>query len=200
VIDCIFPPLCLSCREKSKYKFLCADCWKLCELPDPIEKCRHCFHELDDKGNLCRECRKEKKLPIVRAYVFDPESPAHHLGFEAVDAMAGFAILQWVALEWPTPQAVIALPDKHSMKIGKSFAKMLDVPFIKALRSNLDYVEDRLEEDLELLLFDGSNCLEDLQKACLSILESFPKKVYLLSLCPYADFSPASTSDSRDYV
>ena len=186
MIDLIFPPLCLACREECRTRFLCPSCWQLCLLPDPVERCRHCFEELDRKENLCSQCRKEKILPAIRAYVFDPESPAHHLALEPPDGMASFALIQWVALDWPLPDAVIPMPDRDSVEIGRMFAFLLNIPFMKALRANCDYKEDRLEEGKELLLFDVSHPVETLQKATLALSEAFPKRIYLLSLVPYA--------------
>jgi predicted amidophosphoribosyltransferase len=182
LLDLVFPPLCLSCRERCLTKFLCPDCWQLCELPDPAMRCRHCFEELDRRGDLCQQCRKQKLLPIVRARVFDPESPASFLGKERVDALAGFALYQWVQLEWPLPHAVIPMPDTHSTNIARAFSEILDIPFIKALHLDCTYKEERLEEDQELLLFDVDNSLERLEKGAFALAESFPKQIYLLSL------------------
>lgn len=187
ILEFIFPPFCLSCKERCKTKFLCPECWQLCALPDPIERCRHCFEELDGKGNLCLQCRQEKILPIARAYVFDPESPARFLGVEAIDAMAGFALVQWIQLEWPIPDGIIPMPDADSIAIGSSLARLLNVPFIRALNRDWSYKEDRLEEDQELILFDVSNSIEKLKKAAYALGEAFPKRVYLLSLLPYVD-------------
>ena len=183
-VDFIFPPLCLACRERCSTKFLCPDCWLQCSLPDPIERCRHCFEELDGRGNLCAQCRKNRILPIERAYVFDPESPARYLGTEAIDAMASFAFLQWIQLEWPLPDALIPMPDADSIAIGSALAHLLDIPFLRALRSDCEYKEDRLEEDEILLLFDVSNSIERLQKGAVALSEAFPKRIYLLSLIP----------------
>ncbi len=182
LVDLIFPPLCLSCQERCETKFLCPDCWCACELPDPIERCRHCFEELDQRGNLCAQCREHRRLSSLRAYVFDPDSPAHYLGVEAPMAMAGFAVVQWIQLEWPLPSAVIPMPDTSSIAIGKAFAELLEVPFVRALFTSLEYREDRLEEEGQLLLFDVSNTLSNLQKAGQALAEAFPKRVYILSL------------------
>ena len=121
-------------------------------------------------------------LPAVRAFVFDPESPARFLGFDAPVALASFALLQWIQLEWPTPDAVIPMPDAHSLCIGKEFAELLDFPFVRALTFDCRYKEDRLEEDQTLLLFDVLHPVELLQKGALALSESFPKRIYLLSL------------------
>jgi hypothetical protein len=102
--------------------------------------------------------------------------------------MAGFAFLQWVRLEWDQPFAIIPMPDKDSRAIGKSLADLMNVPFVRALDAHCRYKEGRLEEDQPLLLFDVSNSVSDLKKAALSLAESFPKRVYLLSLLPYVDF------------
>ncbi len=185
-IDLIFPPLCLACEEKCETKFLCPNCWQLCALPDPVERCRHCFEELEDrKTNLCIQCRARRILPVVRAYVFDPESPARCLGLEAIEAIASFALIQWIQLEWPMPDAIVPMPDSDSLAIGSFFATLLDRPFVRAFRADYSYKEERLEEGQELLLFDISNSMQNLQKAVFTLSESFPKRIYLLSLFPY---------------
>lgn len=184
-LDLFYPPLCRSCEERCSTKVLCPDCWALCESPDPIGRCAHCFKELDEKEELCKRCHEEKLIPFPRAYVFDPESPAQLLGIEKVEAMAGFALLQWIQLDWPDPDAIIPMPD--SKPIAFAFAQLLGVPFVQALKFTCEYREDRLEEKQTLLLFDVSNQIADLQKAVRSLTESSPKIVYILSLLPYVD-------------
>lgn len=181
-LNLIFPPLCLACKERSATQFLCPACWHLCALPDPVGRCRHCFEELDQRGNLCTTCRKEPHLSAVRAYVFDPESPAFRLGSEAIEAMAGFAYLQWVELEWPHPDAVIPMPGDEA--IAQQLAEWIEAPCIKALGMGCEYREDLLEEEGELLLFDRSNPSPLLEKATLALAEAFPERVRLLSLFP----------------
>ena len=187
-LNIFFPPLCMNCKERCSTKLLCPACWLLCELPDPASRCRHCFEEMDERSDLCRTCRKEKMLSIIRAYVFAPESPAHFLGVERVEAMAGFALLQWIQLEWPIPDAVIPMPGSHN--IAAAFANFLQIPLVKALSPFHEYVEDRLEEDQTLLLFDVSNPNLVLSKAAFALSGSFPKKMHLLSLYPYVDCIP----------
>ena len=157
----------------------------MCELPDPAYRCRHCFEEVDEIGGLCLTCRKKRCLSVPRAYVFDPESPARLLGIEEEEAMAGFALLQWIQLEWPMPNAIVPMPD--SIPIASAFARFLDLPLIQALSKQCEYQEERLEEDQIILLFDISNSLPNLQKAALSLSASFPKRVFLLSLLPDVD-------------
>jgi hypothetical protein len=186
ILDFLFPPLCLVCKERCSTKFFCPDCWQLCALPDPVERCRNCFEELDQRGNLCQQCRQDPLLPAVRATVFDSESPARLLGLDSCNAMAGFTVLQWIQLEWPLPDAIISMPDPDSLSLGRAFATLLDCPFVRALDSACAYREDRLEEEQELLLIDVSNPLPVLQKAALSLCQSSPKRIYLLTLFPYA--------------
>lgn len=195
LIDLIFPPLCLSCKERCSTRYLCPDCWWLCEPPDPAERCRHCFDELDQRGTLCSQCRQEPRLSTVRAYVFDPESPARCLGLPA-QAMAGFAVHQWIQLEWPLPEVVIPMPDSDSVTIGRAFAQMLQIPFIRALETGYTYKEERLEENQLCLLFDVSHSLLELKKATLALAASFPKRIFLLSLLPYVDHISYSTAYS----
>jgi len=188
LIDFIFPPFCLACGEKCTHKYLCLSCWGLCELPDPVTKCRHCFEELDKRGTLCSRCRDKPLFTAIRATVFDRESPAHFLGLDAVDAMASFAFLQWVQLEWPIPFAIIPMPE--AADLAKSLSKLIDCPFVPALKWGTQYLENSLEEDRELLLIDISSPIELLQKAIDALSESFPKRIYLLTLFPYGIYYP----------
>lgn len=182
ILDFLFPPFCKHCGEKCSTKVLCQDCWFLCSLPDPIFRCRHCFVELENDDFLCSSCKKDKLLPIPRAFVFDPESPAKFLGTEDHEALASFAFLQWIQLEWDLPDAIIPMSD--SSEIALAFAKIIDRPFIKALTSLHTYKNERLEEDQILLLFDVSSEMDALQKSARALAESFPKSIYLLSLFP----------------
>ncbi len=181
-LDFVFPPLCLACKEPAETKFLCPQCWDLCTLPDPIERCRHCFKELDRSSALCSQCLNRPLLLVARAHVFDAESPAFVLGREHTYAMAGFAVALWTQLDWPVPDVIVPMPDKDSIAIGRAFAELLDLPFVRALQFNCEYKEDRLEEEKIQLLFDVLNPIEKLQKSSLSLSESFPKRIYLLSL------------------
>lgn len=180
MIDLIFPPFCKSCGERCFGKYLCKDCWQLCEMPDPATRCRHCFDDLDSRGTLCSQCRQKPKLSAVRAAVFNAESPAPSLGVEAVNAMASFAYLQWVQLEWSKPDAVI--PIMGAKPLAKAFASLCTAPFVPALNSHCHYLEDCLDEEMSLLLIDISSPFELLQKATQSLSESFPKRIYILSI------------------
>lgn len=76
------------------------------------------------------------------------------------------------------------MPDPDSIAIGKAFAHMLQFPFIRALGLGCAYKEERLEEDQLWLLFDVSNSFFSLKKATLALAESFPKRIFLLTLLP----------------
>lgn len=190
LLDFIFPPLCLACKERCSTQFLCPDCWILCEPPDPVGRCRHCFAELDEQGTLCPRCRPHSKqgpiLKAVSAFVFGPQAPVRFLGLDPIDALAGFALHQWVQLEWPTPDGIIPMPDASSLALAKQLAHLLELPLIRALYPNGEYKEDRLEENGLWLLIDVSNSLEQLKTATFSLEEAFPKRIYLLSLFSYA--------------
>ncbi len=187
-LDFLFPPLCLNCKERCKTKHLCPACWELCAPPDPAERCRHCFCDLDLNKGMCAQCRREPLLPAARAFVFDGEAPARLLGFDAVEAFAGFAFNQWTRLEWPEPDAIIPMPDCESSALGKVFAALTNRTVTKALHGEGEWMElraDPLKEGDELLLIDVSNPLHRLQKAVSILSESFPKRIYLLTLFQY---------------
>ncbi len=178
----IYSPYCVGCEEPSEMQFLCPECWKNSDPIDPVDRCRHCFEELGEKGDLCLQCRKGAILPIQRAYLFDPESPLLLLGMDNFMGWAAFALLQWVRLDWMIPGAIVPMPDPISIGVASQIAQMMDFPLVRALSRALEYREDRLEEGQIILLLDGGNPISSLQKATLSLFRTFPKKIYLLSL------------------
>ncbi|MES2273292.1 MAG: hypothetical protein V4487_03790 [Chlamydiota bacterium] len=191
-LDFIFPPLCLSCSERCSTKFFCPTCWELCAPPDPLERCRHCFGEISQLGEVCGQCRKGPLLPIERAYVFEAGAPIWRFRKEEPSAIASFAVNQWIRLEWPVPDAIIPMPDPISESITKAFASLLECPLVKALRSEgprFELKEGLIKEDLQLLLMNGSNSVESLRAAASALTEAFPKRTYLLSLIPYDHFN-----------
>lgn len=176
VLDFLFPPLCRCCLEYCKTKYLCPGCWMMSELPDPAERCRNCFKERDRDSPLCTQCGHVPFLPATRAYVFDSGAPIARLGFEATDALAAFTYYQWVQLEWDLPDAILSMPDRHSRALAKAFAAYLDRPLISH-RDDL--------EDLEILLFDACNSLENIREETQNLIESFPKRIFIISLLDY---------------
>jgi len=185
ILDLIYPPLCLCCKEMCLTKFLCPFCWELSSPPDPVERCRHCFEELEQIGELCPSCVREPLLPISRGFVFDREAPIKALFHEHIDAIGGFAIYQWLRLDRPIPDLIVPMPDAKSILLARSFAKLLQTPCIKALQSAggiYQLINRCFEEDLDLLLIDQSNQIESLQKAILVLSETFLKRMFLLSL------------------
>ena len=173
-VDWVFPPLCLACRERCSTKHFCPECWKLCEPPDPALHCRHCFVELEQKRSMCPQCTREPVLSAARAFVFDKKAPIQRIAEDYPEAIAGFAVNQWIRLEWPMPDAVILMPDRESKEVGKIFSKLLERPGKK--------LRNRFKEEQQFLLFDASNSVENLQKAVSSLSESFPKRIFVLTL------------------
>lgn len=183
-LDLIFPPLCLNCKEYTREKFFCLNCWESCALPDPTEHCRYCFEPLNSRIDICIQCRNSRKLPLVRGFVFDKDSPAHLMGTQKPETLAAFAFIQWARLNWHQPDAIIPMPG--AIRIAQELSKYIDAPFIPALNRYSEYREDRLEEDQTLLIFDIDSPFVDLEKSTSSIKKALPKKVYLLSLFPRA--------------
>ncbi len=84
------------------------------------------------------------------------------------------------------PDVIVPMPDVHSIAIGKALAVLLDRPFVRALGVGCEYREQCLEEEGELLIFDVSNSIAQLKKGALALSESFPKRIYILSLLPFS--------------
>ena len=186
-LDLLYPPLCLSCGERCAEKHFCAACWELCAPPDPAERCRHCFAELDERQEVCSKCRAEPDFPVPRAFVFDPKAPVWKLRFEREEGIAGFAFNQWIRLDWSIPDAIVPMPDRDSRSLGKWFSRWLQRPCLKAIKQRGDDLElfgKGLEEGKEILLVDGTNPKQKLQKAVNLLSEAFPKRIHVLSLIP----------------
>jgi hypothetical protein len=101
--------------------------------------------------------------------------------------MASFAFYQWLQLGWDLPAGLIPMPDPHSIALGKAFAALTELPLIRAFRFDATYQEERLEEDQVWLVIDVANSLPLLKKATEALRESFPKRIYVVSLFPYVD-------------
>lgn len=178
--DFVFPPFCLDCRERCETKVFCPSCWQSCAPPDPVDRCRHCFEEKEGKGNLCRVCKRAPALPIARAYVFEKDAPILRLQEEK--SWACFALYQWVQLDWPVPDVIVPMPGRESIALARAFASFLPCPVVQAIRSDFSCKLDWLEENQVILILDVGHSVEYLKKAISSLSETFPKRMFLLTL------------------
>ncbi len=177
----IFPPFCHFCQERCDTKVFCPECWKLCELPDPAERCRHCFEEIDEKSLLCKTCKKQPPLNYYRAHVFESGAPIGRL--QEMDVFAWFAICQWIRLDWPFPDAIIPMPDSQSISFAKEFAKIVESPIVRAIRKGgFGWRREILEDNQDLLVLEVGNTIESLRIGTSVLAESFPKSCHVLSL------------------
>lgn len=197
ILDFLFPPLCLSCSEKVETKFLCPACWELCALPDPIERCRHCFEELEEGRGMCGECMKEPLIKTPRAFVFDRGAPIR-FKVDQLEGFAAFMIYQWIQLDLTLPDWVIPMPDPISKKLAKEIAKSLSVRYGELLQEKGGEIKLRkeLEEDLDLLLIDYLSPLSWLDGASSAISVLMPKRALLLSLFRNTSSQPACPINS----
>lgn len=198
-IHLIFPPLCAHCSKPCETQFLCPDCWVECRPLDPLGRCQHCFEEVEEEG-LCFRCIKRADFFFKRASVFERKGAPFYLGTSYPEEMAGFMMLQWLALEWPFPDLILAFPDRVSRLIGKQMASWLGVAYgspFKVWSQNL--IPDVLPEEATLLMIDVGLPVEALKRYEKQIAEAFPKKCFLLSLFPYA-LADFGTDSSRRRV
>ena len=183
--DFLFPPLCKGCDEDSSTGLLCPSCWELCSLPDPAYRCSHCFHEVQSEG-LCNVCRFEPSLFFPSAFVFEPSPPAYQLckeGKEAPEAMAAFLFVQWERLHWPFPDVVVPLPGaKELAKVFSFWLNSSYMPVLSYCNGLWECSVEALEEDLIVLILGDKVSLDLLKEAALALNQSFPKKIYALTL------------------
>jgi hypothetical protein len=153
---------------------------------DPKGRCIHCFKECET--SLCIRCAKNPLLPYPRAAIFDAEAPILRLqDEEAIAAFAGFAYYQWQQLALPDPDFIVpVLPSD----IAKGFAQLCNKPSLNLFRRRFSFGQSErwelreglIPEDANLLLFDPGCKWQELESACRTISEAFPKRVSILSL------------------
>ena len=184
-LDFIFPPLCDCCKEPCETTFLCPGCWELCSLPDPAERCRHCFAEKGEE--ICPACRIKAEFPFPSAFVFESTPPVFHLcikGKEEPEIAAAFALVQWERLDWPIPDSIVPLPGCRDL--AKIFAAWLERPCADVLQCsrgwNCDV--DGLEENQLILVICRAATADEIRGAAEALYEAFPKKIFVLSLTP----------------
>ena len=188
-IDLIFPPLCANCKEFCRTLFFCPSCWELCSPPDPFDRCRHCFLELEGESSLCPQCQSEPHLIAPYACVFHSTDAARRLCLEKKErseAIAAFIMNQWIRLDWPTPQWVIPMP--RAKALVKHFSSWLSVPYVDILsvcQGSWECAVEKVEEDQILLLIDLQSTFVELEKALDALIRAFPKRIYVLSLSHY---------------
>ncbi len=134
---------------------------------------------------LCQQCRRQPILPAVRATVFASCDLVHHFTLDYIEGLAAFCVVQWIQLEWPMPDVIIPMPDPNSIALGRAIADLLQRPFARVWSFGT-YRDELLEEGGKWLLIDFSNPTPMLQKATSELMSSFPKRIYLLTLFPYA--------------
>lgn len=166
-------------------RFLCATCWSLSAPYDPSVRCRHCFAELEEREELCSVCLHEPAIPIPTAFVFDRKAPIWRLREEDPASMAAFAMCQWDRLHWPFPDSVIPFPDGESLEMARSFSQFLTCSCPDILRQGdktLYIKEGKIEPNATLFLFGMRLHREEIQNAIRALAQTFPKRMYALSL------------------
>lgn len=195
LLDLFFPPLCLCCKEPLAEKWFCLACWQLLALPDPSQRCRHCFTLAE--GPLCSTCRKQPLLCFPRIFLFEFSLPATILWRsrkEIEEALSAMALIFWHRFAYHRPDEIIPLPDEKGEKtvfhLAKRFARLLDAPYSPRLKRNyarflkpaLTLSDCSSLEGKSVLLFDGGSSHSWREKACAALSEGFPKKVLIFSL------------------
>ena len=182
--EIIFPPICRSCGETESIGLYCSSCWSQCSPPDPVGRCRHCFEEMEE-GEICHRCREHPDLFFPRASLFEPFEAPTQLVRKKPDALAGYALYQWIQLEWPMPDFILCLPHCKSQS-AIELAQGLQVPILCPLTWwSRTLIEEIIPEDATFLIWDTGTPIEILKRYETEIAQASPKKCFLLSLFPY---------------
>lgn len=194
LLNLIFPPICLCCKESYADKWFCDPCWQLLAFGCWTSRCRHCFEETERL--LCDVCRKQPLLCFPRVRLFDTSPAAlilrQHLE-EIEETLAAMAFVFWDHLALAEPDVVIAVPDErgssHSFQIARYLAKFFNRPCIQGLkRTYSGYLEADIalscaaEPEQIILLLDVASSTPWLQKASSKAADFFPKKVFVISI------------------
>jgi len=200
-LDCLFPPLCTVCRECCSTKMFCPECWDLCSLPDPENRCRHCFVEIGDDPScytdlakngqgVCRRCRKSPRIKFPSAFVFEATGPVIRLCNDPdidFETLSAFALIQWFRLSWSVPNLIIPC-DRTVKSIAKSFGSRLGIRSIYPFNWKREVSVDAFEEGMTLLLLSKMDSLKKIRKILTPICTTLPQKIYILNLIRDSDF------------
>jgi predicted amidophosphoribosyltransferase len=141
VLHFFYPPVCVSCRSiiSHQFKTLCQSCFESLKLLSPANRCRLCFHPLDEKGHRCHRSSLQGQ-----AVCFDDSNTCRALLFSSASALAPFILMQWHQLHWPVPDIVIPTPgdwfshgdDRWLIRkeLARSVAELFGKPFTTSLR------------------------------------------------------------------
>jgi len=191
LLDCFWPPLCMHCRERTHFAYLCEHCWQESLLLDPTGRCLHCFDEIAEPIGLCNRCRHKPRLPFPRAALFAKEAPITCLKDleEASLPLSAFAFYQHARLDWKEPDLVAPIPP-HRRSIARGFGELAHIASPNLFQvvpwplypRRWKVKEQLLEEETVLLLIDEGCTPAELKMACRAVAETFVQHVYILSI------------------
>lgn len=103
----LYPPTCLCCKGilPQSYTKLCPSCLTELQLLSTFNRCRRCFHPLDEDGHRCHRSSLHS-----HAFCFEASPLLQALLSLPGTAIAPFIVLQWIALCWPMPDLIIPTP------------------------------------------------------------------------------------------
>lgn len=127
-----YPAFCLHCKESLPPAsfVLCSDCASLLDLIFPESRCPNCFEPLNEKEEtICDDCRMNPSPFFRIAAAFDYEGPAatlvKNLKFgnqpQLAKGMAGYLVAQFLALQWPLPDAIVPVPLSFFHKLERGY-------------------------------------------------------------------------------
>ena len=151
----VYPSFCLQCEEllPPEHANFCRGCAECLERILPSERCPFCFLP-KSSATLCPRCRVFPLFFHGVASVFDYQGPAAMLIKKLkygnlpllASGMASFLVLQWLELNWPTPDIVVPVPQfflrtlqrgyNQSELLAQEFSKQLQIPTRNVLKRN----------------------------------------------------------------
>lgn len=132
LVHLFYPTKCLHCSVllDPGTVVLCSTCSSSLEVIDPSGRCTSCFHELDEENAfVCGECLHHQSAYLHIASVFDYEGTASSLVKQLKygnkpylsEGMGAFLAAQWHMLQWPIPDAIIAVPISFSRLFDRGY-------------------------------------------------------------------------------
>lgn len=130
LLDLLYPPLCLHCRELTRGEPLCTCCVEQLELVDPMERCRLCFDAgINPQQRICRSCLSLEPLFDEFSAAFEYAGPVSTLlsafkqsgKFWLAEGLAGYMAAQFLRLDWPLPDLIVPVPLAWDRSLARGY-------------------------------------------------------------------------------
>ncbi len=157
LIEIIYPPLCLCCKERTEHlsHLFCTACLEHLTLLDPEHRCRCCFASTEGTG-VCRSCITQhapfKRHAAACENFGPPCALLAHLErgeYMLAKTIGSLMVMQHIQLDWPLPDWIVPCPThlfpgfcaqgKFTRCVASEIAKIFERPLCSVLKKMINY-------------------------------------------------------------